>query len=106
MGNTKRARKLPKHWSDAKNEAEEARWWDANSERLILQAARRGALKMSTLKQLVAEMQPKEETRLLSIRLPLGDIELAKMQAGKKGVGYQTYLKSLVHQALHAERRS
>jgi predicted DNA binding CopG/RHH family protein len=106
MRNTKRVRKLPKHWSEAKNEAEEARWWDANSERLILQAARRGTLKMSTLKQLLAEMQPKEETRLLSLRLPVSDIELAKLQAGKKGIGYQTYLKSLVHQALRAERGS
>ena len=61
---------------------------------------------MSTLKQLLAEMQPKEETRLLSLRLPVSDIELAKQQAGKKGMGYQTYLKSLVHQALRAGRAS
>jgi hypothetical protein len=78
---------------------------DANSERLILQAARRGPLKMGTIKQLLAGMQPKEETRLVSLRLPVSDIELAKLQAGKKGRG-SDLLKSLVHQALRAERGS
>jgi predicted DNA binding CopG/RHH family protein len=106
MPNTKKARKLPKHWSEAKSEEEEARGWDANSERLMFQAAQRGALTMSTLKQLLAEMQTKEETRLLSLRLPVSDIELAKAQAEKRGLGYPTYLKSLVHQALRAARRS
>jgi len=98
MPNTK---KLPKHWSAAKTEAEEARWWDANSERLMLRAAKRGALKMSTLKQLMAEVEAtKEETRLLSLRLAVRDIEMAKVQAQRKGLGYQTYIKSLLHQAL------
>ena len=72
----------------------------------MFQAAQRGALTMSTLKQLLAEMQTKEETRLLSLRLPVSDIELAKAQAEKRGLGYPTYLKSLVHQALRAARRS
>ena len=98
-------RKLPKHWSEAKNEAEEAAWWDANSERLMLEAAKRGTLKRSTLKQLLSEIggAKNEETRLLSLRISVSDIELAKAQAGKKGMGYQTYLKSLLHQALSGE---
>jgi predicted DNA binding CopG/RHH family protein len=96
-------RKLPQHWSQAKNEAEEAAWWDANSERLMIEAAKRGTLKRGTLEQVWAEMKTaaqREETRLLSLRIPVSDIERAKAQAEKKGMGYQTYLKSLLHQAL------
>ena len=38
----------------------------------------------------------------VTIRLALSDLELAKTQAAKKGLAYQTYLKSLLHQALIA----
>jgi predicted DNA binding CopG/RHH family protein len=103
MNNTKKAKapKLPQHWSEAKNEAEEAAWWDANAERLTREAAQRGTLKMGTLEQLLADMKAqRDQTRLLSLRISVGDIALAKAQAEKKGMGYQTYLKSVLHQAL------
>jgi predicted DNA binding CopG/RHH family protein len=100
-----RAAKL-RDWSEAKNEAEEAAWWDANSERLMLEAAKRGTLRVGTLEQLVAEMKTAkakaEKPYPISLRIPAGDIEMAKEQAQKKGMGYQTYLKSLLHQALVA----
>ena len=109
MPNTKRARaaKLPRHWSEARNEAEEAAWWDANAERLTREAAERGALKRGTLEQLVSEMKQaarQEGTRLLSLRVPVADIELARAQAEEKGLKYQPYLKSLLHQALAREQ--
>jgi predicted DNA binding CopG/RHH family protein len=104
MPNTKKAKaaKLPRHWSEAKNEAEEAAWWDKNAARLTREAAQRGALKTGTLEQLLADMKKaqREHTRPLSLRIPHSDIELAKAQAEQKGLGYQTYLKSLLHQAL------
>lgn len=111
MPNTKKARavKIPEHWSEAKTEAEEAAWWDANAERLTREAAARGALKMGTLQQLLAEMKKtakQEETRLLSLRVPISDIALARAQAEEKGLKYQPYLKSLLHQALVQERES
>ena len=107
MPSTKKAGppKLPRDWSEAKNEAEEAAWWDANSERLMLEAAKRGTLKMGTLEQLLGEMKKakREETRLLSLRVPVADIELAKAQAEEKGMGYQTYIKSRLHESLRHE---
>jgi hypothetical protein len=43
--------------------------------------------------------------RLLSIRLPEPDIALAQQLAGAKGLPYQTYIKSLLHEALEREAR-
>jgi hypothetical protein len=44
-------------------------------------------------------------SRLLSIRLPEPDIALAQKLAESKGLPYQTYIKSLLHEALERERR-
>lgn len=43
-------------------------------------------------------------SRLLSIRLPEPDIALAQRLAEGKGLPYQTYIKSLLHEALERER--
>jgi predicted DNA binding CopG/RHH family protein len=45
-------------------------------------------------------------SRLLSIRLPEPDIALAQRLAESKGLPYQTYIKSLLHEALERERAS
>lgn len=45
-------------------------------------------------------------SRLLSIRLPEPDIALAQRLAESKGLPYQTYIKSLRHQALQRELAS
>jgi hypothetical protein len=45
-------------------------------------------------------------SRLLSIRLPETDIALAQRLAESKGLPYQTYIKSLLHEALERERTS
>src|SRR5262249_12651689 len=37
-------RNLPKHWSECRNEEEEARWWDANSSRIFTEAVRKGTV--------------------------------------------------------------
>lgn len=44
-------------------------------------------------------------SRLLSIRLPEPDIALAQKLAASKGLPYQTYIKSLLHEALERERQ-
>jgi predicted DNA binding CopG/RHH family protein len=40
------------------------------------------------------------KSRVISIRLPEVDLELARKQASKKGLPYQTYIKSVLHRAL------
>jgi hypothetical protein len=43
--------------------------------------------------------------RPTSIRLPVEDLERARKLAAHKGIGYQTYLKMLLHEALGREER-
>jgi predicted DNA binding CopG/RHH family protein len=85
-----------------KSEAEEAEWWYANRVRLdqdLVDAAKKGELKrldQATLKTRLAA----SKSRVVSIRLPEDDIALARQQANLKGLPYQTYIKSVLHQAL------
>ena len=46
------------------------------------------------------EEAEKNATQAISIRLPVADIERAKVQAKAKGIGYQTLLRMLVHDVL------
>ena len=80
-----------------KSEADEAKWWFENQDELdkdFAQAAVEGRLGRGT-----AARQGGIPTT--TIRLDPADIALAKEQAGKRGLRYQTYLKMLVHEALH-----
>jgi predicted DNA binding CopG/RHH family protein len=42
----------------------------------------------------------------VTIRLETLDLNRAKQQAARKGIGYQTYIESLLHQALEAEAKA
>jgi predicted DNA binding CopG/RHH family protein len=76
--------------------------WYKNRARLdkdLVDAAKKGKLKrldQATLKDRLAA----SKSRVVSIRLPENDIELARKQAEQKGLPYQTYIKSVLHQAL------
>jgi predicted DNA binding CopG/RHH family protein len=75
-----------------RSEAEEAAWWDQNQELiadLLIKHGRRGAV----------------PTKNISVRLPVSDIERARKLAEKRGVGYQTLIKSLLHDALKKESK-
>jgi predicted DNA binding CopG/RHH family protein len=75
-----------------RSEAEEAEWWDKHRELigdLLLKHGRRGAL----------------PTRNVSLRLPVTDIERARRLAEKRGIGYQTLIKTLLHEALRKESK-
>ena len=88
------------------SEAKEAEWWRKNRttlDRDLTEAAKKGELKrlsQATLKARLASSR----ARVVSIRLPENDIELARHQAAQKGLPYQTYIKSLLHQALRQSR--
>jgi predicted DNA binding CopG/RHH family protein len=81
---------------DFKSEAEEAKWWFDNQDELdkeFAQAAAEGRLGRGTAARIGG-------IPTTTIRLDPDDIALAREQAGKKGLKYQTYLKMLVHEAL------
>jgi predicted DNA binding CopG/RHH family protein len=95
---TKRRLLVPKF----KTEKEEAEWWYANREKVtdeFEEAARRGDLKVLT-KERLQELLDASKTRVVTIRLPEADIALARKQAERKGLPYQTYIKSLLHETL------
>jgi predicted DNA binding CopG/RHH family protein len=75
-----------------RSEAEEAEWWDRHQDLiadLLLKHGRRGAV----------------PTKNVSVRLPVTDIERARRLAEKRGVGYQTLIKTLLHEALKKESK-
>lgn len=95
--------KLPKF----ANEDEEAKWWYENRELIsdeFQKAAKEGRLKTGGIRRLFAEKGiPFKEPNLTpttTIRLDPDDIALARKQAEKRGLRYQTYLKMIIHEAL------
>ena len=55
-----------------------------------------------TAQRLVKESR---ESKNITIRMPLRDIERARLLADRKGIGYQTLIKVLVHEGLAREAR-
>ena len=84
-----------------RSEKEEAEWWDAHPEvitELFLKAKREGRIKRLPV--------VRGATKSVTIRLPIADIETAQEIADKRGLPYQTYIKSLLHRALERERKA
>jgi len=82
-----------------KTERDEARWWVENQGQLTEQferAAAEGKLGRGTVAR-------RGNTPTTTIRLDPEDIAKARLHAERKGLKYQTYLKMLIHQALHQE---
>ncbi len=73
-----------------RTEAEEAAWWDEHSEIVT--------------DLLIKYGRPiRVPTQSVTMRLPVQDIERARQLAVKRGVGYQTLMKSLLHDSLKRE---
>jgi predicted DNA binding CopG/RHH family protein len=90
-----------------KNESEEADWWASPDGRAYVQRKAKEAQATGTTfsgSPLVARLNKKSSTQI-AIRLPGADIEEARKIAGRKGIGYQTLLKMLVHEGLRRESR-
>lgn len=84
-----------------KSEEDEANWWDRQQDALaeeFQRAAAEGILGHGTVAR-------KGITPTTTIRLAQDDILLARSQAGRRGLKYQTYLKMLIHEALQHEEQ-
>jgi predicted DNA binding CopG/RHH family protein len=88
------------------SEAEEADWWAANPE-FVLQELERakaeGRLGHGTVMRLAAE---RRAARARSVELDPTDVALANKLAEQKGIEYQTYVKTLLHEALEREEQN
>jgi predicted DNA binding CopG/RHH family protein len=88
------------------SEAAEAEWWYRNRDMItrdLKEAAKTGAVKVLTKARLRERLQASATSRNITIRMQEGDIERARRLAEKKGIGYQTYMKILLREALDRE---
>src|SRR5262245_24988386 len=83
-----------------KTETEEAKWWHDNRKKVeqsLIDAMDKRAIRRGTAQTLSREART---SRNITIRIAETDLALARKQAEAKGLPYQTYIKSLLHQAL------
>lgn len=86
-------------------EADEAQWWYRNRDRhgkQFLAAVKSGEVPVLTKEKLRARIAASRKTPapVVSLRIPEADLALARKQAERKGLPYQTYIKSLLHETL------
>ena len=86
-------------------EAEEADWWHKNRhihDKQLLAAVKSGEAQVLTKEKLLAriEASKKKPAPVVALRIPHADLALARKQAEQKGLPYQTYIKSLLHETL------
>ena len=90
-----------------KTEAEEAAWWFENRKMIsrdLAAAAKAGTLKVLD-RETILRRTKSPSSKVITIRLPVSDIDWARAQAEARGLPYQTYMKSLLHQALARNAR-
>ena len=93
-------------------EAEEAEWWFKNRNihgKQLLAAVKSGEAQVLTKDKLLERLAASRKTPapVVALRIPQADLDLARKQALEKGLPYQTYIKSLLHETLvNRERRN
>src|SRR5262249_49934592 len=102
------AKRSPRAITSFASEAEEAKWWfDHRREhgKQLLAAVKQARVQILTKDKLLARLaaSKKPPAPVVALRIPADDLALARKQAEKKGLPYQTYIKSLLHETL-AER--
>ncbi|MCX6598360.1 MAG: CopG family antitoxin [Acidobacteria bacterium] len=87
------------------NENEEALWWaSAEGRGFLKEQSTERPRKVSGGSKLVANLG-KTASVQIALRLPTPDLAKAKEIAERKGIGYQTLLKMIVHEGLEREGR-
>lgn len=93
-------------------EADEAEWWFKNRNihgKQLLAAVKSGEAQVLTKDKLLERLAVSRKTPapVVALRIPQADLDLARKQAEQKGLPYQTYIKSLLHETLvDRERRN
>ena len=89
------------------NEAQEADWWSSRAGREFVKRKAAGTRKKGGApkgSRLVGQLT-KAASIQIALRLPEPDLVKARELATRKGIGYQTLLKMLVHEGLRREAR-
>jgi predicted DNA binding CopG/RHH family protein len=96
--------KIPKF----RNESDEANWWASRAGKAHVKkkaAAAQAEGDKPRGSSLVAKMNRKSSSVQIAIRLPQADLAQARKLAERRGLGYQTLLKMLIHDGLSREAR-
>src|ERR1051326_2492166 len=87
------------------NEDEEAAWWAGRQGREFLKRKTAGPQKkVAKGSRLVGQLNRSASVQI-ALRLPGPDVEKARELAMRKGIGYQTLLKMIVHEGLRREAK-
>ena len=89
------------------NEGEEADWWASRQGREFIKQKSAGPPKKGNVQKgsrLVGQLSRTTSVQI-ALRLPEPDVTKARELATRKGIGYQTLLKMLVHEGLRREAR-
>jgi predicted DNA binding CopG/RHH family protein len=91
-------------------EAEEAAWWFEKRNhhgKELTAAVKSGEAQVLTKAKLQERIaaSKKAAAPVVSLRIPAADLALARKQAERKGLPYQTYIKSLLHETLTAREK-
>ncbi len=89
------------------NETEEADWWASREGREFVKQNAAGRVRKGAGpkgSRLVGQLNRTTSVQI-ALRLPEPDITKARELATRKGIGYQTLLKMLVHEGLRREAR-
>ena len=88
-----------------RSESEEADWWASRAGREYVKkrSAEERAKGIRTRGSALVVKWNKAKSVQIAIRLPEADLAQAREIAGRKGIGYQTLLKMLVHEGLARE---
>ena len=79
-------------------EAQEAAWWDAH--RSEIEAEIRQRMRQKRPLTLSNLLQGAKTSQPITLRIAKEDLETARRLAAQKGLGYQTYIKMLLREAL------
>ena len=89
------------------NEGEEADWWASRQGREYVKQKSAGPLKKGSVRKgaRLVSLLNRTTSVQIALRLPEPDVTKARELATRKGIGYQTLLKMLVHEGLRREAR-
>ncbi|HVI08641.1 MAG TPA: CopG family antitoxin [Candidatus Binatia bacterium] len=80
------------------SEAEEAAWWDDH--RTEIEAEIRQRMRSKPRLTLQNLLHKPKASQPITLRISRDDLDTARRLAAKKGLGYQTYIKMLLREAL------
>jgi predicted DNA binding CopG/RHH family protein len=92
------------------SEVDEAEWWyqkrDVHGKHLLA-AVKSGEAQLLTNEKLRARIaaSKRKASPVVALRIPEADLALARKQASQRGLPYQTYIKSLLHETLTAREK-